>query len=51
MKLGKKAFIRTIKLPIVVIAIILLVFLIQNDWDGGDCSKQYDWVLRQIAIL
>ena len=35
-KIGKKAFIfKIIKLLILVIAIIILVFLIKNDWDVG----------------
>ena len=42
MKLGRKAFVfRIINLVIVIIAIILLVFLIRNDWDIGTAIGQF----------
>ena len=49
-KLGKKAFIgRIIKLVILVIAVVLLVFLIKNDWNVGSAfSEILDFFIKLI---
>jgi len=42
MKIGKKAFLfKIIGLIIFVIAIVLLVFLIKNDWDVGLAINEF----------